>query len=279
MTVAVGAGGQVSFYNHQGAVHLVVDVAGWYGAAGAGAGAAFYPAGPRRLLDTRLTGSPVGPGGLVAVAVGGGGPVAAVALNVTVTEPTAASYLTVYPSDAPRPLASNVNMLPGQTVANMVIARVGADGRVLLYNNSGATHVVVDLLGIYDESSLPVFGGQFTGTVPVRALDTRLPGDPTGGKPLGAGQALVLPLAGQVGIPVGATAVVVNVTATEPTASSFLTVWATDEDRPTASNLNMDAGATVPNLAVIPLALDGTVSIYNHGGTVHVIVDVVGWYQ
>ena len=278
-TVAVGADGQVSFYNHQGAVHLVVDVAGWYGAGGASAGGAFVPAGPRRLLDTRLTGSPVGAGGVVAVQVGGGTPLAAAALNVTVTEPTTGSYLTVYPSDAARPLASNLNMRAGQTVANMVISAVGADGRVLIYNNSGVTHVVVDLLGIYDESSLPVLGGQFTGVVPVRALDTRLAGGLTVGQPVGAGQTLVLPLAGTLNIPRNATAVVVNVTATEPTSSSYLTVWASDEDRPTASNLNVDAGTTVPNLAVVPLALDGTISIYNHGGTTHVIVDLVGWYK
>ena len=166
-----------------------------------------------------------------------------------------------------------------RTVANMVITRVGADGRILIYNNSGATHVVVDLLGVYDESSLPVLGGQFHGVVPARALDTRLVAGQTQGKPIGAGETLVLPLAGTLGIPATATAVVVNVTATEPTAASFLTVWASDEDRPKASSLNMEAGSTVPNLAVAPLALDRTVSIYNHGGSTHVVVDVVGWYE
>lgn len=279
VTVAVGAGGGVSLYNHQGSVHLVVDVAGWYGAAGAAAGAAFVPAGPRRLLDTRTAGTPVGPGGVVAVEVGGGTPLAAAALNVTVTEPTAASFLTVYPSDATRPLASNLNMRAGQTVANMVIARVGPDGKVLVYNHTGATHVVVDLLGIYDESTLPVFGGQFTGQVPTRALDTRVAGDATGGQPLGQGQTLQLPLAGRAGVPPTANAVVVNVTATEPTAGSFLTVWASDEDRPLASNLNVERGLTVPNLVVVPLSVEGTLSVYNHGGTSHVIVDVVGWYR
>ncbi len=279
VTVAVGVDGKVSLYNHQGALQLVVDVEGWYGGAGAPAGAAFVPSGPRRLLDTRIAGGPVGPGGVVAVEVGVGSPLAAAALNITVTEATAPSYLTAYPSDAPRPLASNLNMGAGQTVANMVVARVGADGRVLLYNHTGATHVVVDLLGIYDESSLPVFGGQFAGAVPARALDTRVGADRTGGQPIGAGQTLVLPLAGRAGVPATANAVVVNVTATEPTAGSYLTVWASDEERPLASNLNMDRGQTVPNLAVIPLAIDGTVSIYNHGGATHVIVDVVGWYR
>jgi hypothetical protein len=170
-------------------------------------------------------------------------------------------------------------MKAGQTVANMVIARVGPDGFVNFYNHTGSSHLVVDLLGVFDDASLPVFGGQFEGTVPVRALDTREAADVTGGAALGEGATLVLPVAGRSGVPATASAVVVNVTATEPTANSYLTVWPSDEERPTASNLNMGAGDTVPNLAVVPLALDGTMSIYNHGGTSHVIVDVVGWFH
>ena len=281
VTVAVGAGGQVALYNHNGAVHLVADVNGWYGASGSAGGGAFIPTvPPSRKLDTRDKSTPLGTEGVVSLRIGAGGnTITAAALNVTVTEPTAASYITVYPSGAVRPLASNLNMKAGQTVANMVIARVGPDGFVNFYNHAGSSHLVVDLLGVFDDASLPVFGGQFEGTVPVRVLDSRQPGDATGGAPLGEGATFVLPVAGRVGVPATASAVVVNVTATEPTADSYLTVWPSDEVRPTASNLNMAPGDTVPNLAVVPLALDGTVSIYNHGGTSHVIVDVVGWYR
>ena len=47
------------------------------------------------------------------------------------------------------PLASSVNMVPGQTVPNMVLAQVGAGGKVSIYNNSGSTHVVVDVFGCF----------------------------------------------------------------------------------------------------------------------------------
>ena len=55
-----------------------------------------------------------------------------VALNVTVTAPTRAGYLTVYPGGGARPPTSSLNFAAGQTVANMVVARVGAGGTVQL---------------------------------------------------------------------------------------------------------------------------------------------------
>ena len=75
--------------------------------------------------------------------------VTSVALNVTVTEPTAWSYLTVYPTGTARPTASNLNFSPGQTIAVQVLVQVGADGKVSIYNALGATHVVVDITGWY----------------------------------------------------------------------------------------------------------------------------------
>ncbi|GAA1072777.1 hypothetical protein GCM10009665_79210 [Kitasatospora nipponensis] len=68
-------------------------------------------------------------------------------MNVTVTEPTAAGFLTVYPAGSPRPVASNLNWTAGQTVPNQVVVPV-RDDKVLFYNGSGGTvHLVVDLFG------------------------------------------------------------------------------------------------------------------------------------
>ena len=46
-----------------------------------------------------------------------------------------------------QPLASNLNFTPGQTTANMVIAKVGANGKISIFNFQGSTDVVVDVLG------------------------------------------------------------------------------------------------------------------------------------
>jgi len=77
-----------------------------------------------------------------------------------------------------------------------------------------------------------------------------------------------------------AKAAVMNVTVTDTTAGSFLTVYPNDAlSRPTASDLNWVAGLTVPNLVVVKVsAADGKIAIYNAQGCVDVIADVVGWY-
>jgi hypothetical protein len=98
---------------------------------------------------------PVQPGGTVSLPVLGQGGVpttgvSAVVLNVTATEPTAPGYITVYPDGVSQPLASNLNFSPGQTVPNLVIAPVGADGKVDFYNGSGGTvQLVADVNGYF----------------------------------------------------------------------------------------------------------------------------------
>ncbi|MBV8234701.1 MAG: hypothetical protein JO075_03265, partial [Acidimicrobiia bacterium] len=91
---------------------------------------------------------------------------------------------------------------------------------------------------------------RYTPLTPARVLDTR---NGTGGysSPLGPGQTISVQLAGIGGVPSsGVSAVALNVTATNPTATSFLTVSPTGSSRPNASNLNFGAGQTVPNMVV-----------------------------
>src|SRR5439155_269772 len=80
------------------------------------------------------------------------------------------------------------------------------------------------------------------------------------------------------GIPVGARAVTLNVTATNPTAGGYLTVFPHGQSRPTASNLNFTAGQTIPNLVTVPVGADGKVDFYNFLGTTDVVADVFGYY-
>jgi hypothetical protein len=74
-------------------------------------------------------------------------------------------------------------------------------------------------------------------------------------------------------------AVVLNVTAVTPSAPSFITVWPTGNPQPVASSLNFVAGQTIPNLVTATIGSDGTVSMYNHGGSVDLVADVVGYYN
>ena len=87
-----------------------------------------------------------------------------------------------------------------------------------------------------------------------------------------------LPLAGRAGVPAnGATAVVLNLTVTETSTPSHLTVWPAGQPQPTASNVNFVAGQTVANLVVVKLGAGGAVSIANNAGTTQVVADVAGW--
>jgi hypothetical protein len=277
----LGTDGKISLYNSNGASHVVLDVVGWYQEEGVWTGGLFNPLSPTRILDTRDgTGGvsgPVGPGGFIKVQVAGRGgvpPVSGVAavLNVTVTEPSTGGFLTVYPSNMARPLASNLNFAAGETVPNLVVSKAGWDGTVHIYNNSGTAHVIVDVVGWYG-SDRGATGSHYNPLAPSRILDTR-----TGAGPVGPAGTITVPVAGQGGVPASASAAVVNVTVTQPSVGGFLTVFPGGTARPLASNLNFVAGQTVPNLVVAKLGADGTVSLYNSAGTTHVVLDVVGWY-
>lgn len=276
ITMLNGAG-QANLYNHSGSGHVVVDVVGYFRSDPA---TRFTSLTPARILDTRAgSGAPQAPLGAAASidlqVAGAGGVVAdadSVVMNVTVTEPTAAGFITVWPTGETMPTASNLNFVARQTVPNLVISKLGTGGNVSMFNSSGSTHVVADVLGYFRAGS----GAQLTSMTPMRLLDTRSNGgvsQPVGQTPY------VLPVAGQQGIPAsGVVAVVLNVTATEPTASGFVTVYPSGEELPVASNLNTETWLTRANLVIAKLGTDGNVALYNSAGTVHLIADVVGYF-
>ena len=287
--VPVSVGGYVDLYNgSSGTVQLIADASGYFfGSAGTPNGS-YAPLSPSRMLDTRDgTGAPVGavaPGGTVQLVVGGvdGVPANAtsVVLNVTVTEPQAAGYITVYGDGSPQPLASNLNFTPGQTVPNLVAAPIGANGTVDLTNGSaGTVQLIADVAG-YVVGQPASFLGSFASLSPTRLLDTR---DGTGAPSAGAvasGGTVQLTVGGVAGVPSGATSVVLNVTVTEPQAAGYITVYGDGTAQPLASNLNFTPGQTVPNLVVAPVGSNGIVDLTNgSAGSVQLIADVAGYFS
>jgi hypothetical protein len=238
---------------------------------------------PLRLLDTRNNGGTLGPGGNYVLQIGGiSAPANAtsVILNVTVTNTTAASSLTLYPTGASLPLASNLNWVAGQTVPNLVSVRLGANGSVTINNPSGNVDVIVDLEGYF---APPVSGtaGQFVTLPPARITDTRTgSGQPNAGMMMAPYSTLDVQVTGAGGVPLtGAQAVVLNVTVTETTANGgYLIVYPTGQAAPLASNLNWMAGQTVPNRVAVGLGTAGKVSFTNAGGNTQLIVDVNGYF-
>ena len=294
VVVQVGADGNIAILNGSGGTsHLVVDITGWYEPANPSTASAgvtvLHSVVPARVRDTRTgIGGPIGPlapHGVAVVDVTGTGGVpttgvSAVVANITVTEPTAPGYLTVYPNGVATPLASNLNFIAGQTVPNLVVVQVGADGNIAILNGSGGTsHLVVDITGWYGAASVDQ-GGLLTSVVPGRVRDTRTGiGGPIGS--LAPHGVAVVDVTGSGGVPTtGVSAVVANITVTEPTAPGYLTVYPNGVATPLASNLNFIAGQTVPNLVVVQVGADGNIAILNgSGGTSHLVVDITGWYS
>lgn len=275
VTAKLGADGKVAIFNNLGSTHVVVDVNGWYDGSSVATGGGLHTAPPSRLLDTRTAGTKVGPSETIELAVVGEGAApetaTAVALNVTVTEPDALSYLTAFPTGEAQPLASNINFDPGETIPNSVIVKVGTDGKVSLYNNLGSTHIVVDLNGWFD-GTLP--GGGTTPVTPQRALDTRLA--PSAPLVAGTAQDVVTIDVGDVPA-MGVTSVILNVTAVSPSDASHITVFPTGVEMPLASSLNFAPGQTIPNQVIVQVGADGKVSFMLNAGTAHLVVDVFGW--
>jgi hypothetical protein len=290
--VAVGSGGAVTIYAGNADVHVVADVYGWTSSTGADVATGeglLQPVAPYRVLDTRSTVA-LGPGESRALQVAGTGGaagvpasgVSAVIVNLTVTRPTASSYLTVYPGGQSLPSTSSLNFLAGETRANRAIVPVGPDGTVTIYNRAGTSHVVVDVNGWYTGSDSVAGGAMFVGLTPFRLEDTRQ--SPTG--PL-VDEARTYQAAGAPGIPAAGgpeapTAVVLNVTAVHAatTTGGYFTLYPADiPTRPLASDLNFKGNQIVPNLVVVKLSPDGGFTLASVApDATHAVIDVLGYY-
>lgn len=260
----------------------------------------YTPYGPVRILDTRYgtgaTKAPVAAHGTLKLKVTGAGVsgdtiptgITAVVLNLTATQTNASGVLTAYNDEdmygdaITAPETSNLNFGKGQTVANLVVVPVGADGAVDLYNNStGTTQFVADVEGYYTTAAADAYQA----VTPVRILDTRK-GTGTGGKiaKVAADGSVTLKVAGSGSVPSTATAVQLNITAVNGTHSGNITAYAGSGTPTATSNVNYGIGLPVANSAIVPLGTgssgSGELTLYNGStGTVDLVADVSGYYE
>ena len=287
-------------YTATGKYTVTVTATDGYGSDGRGSSSAttsewilsdyvFHPVTLTRILDTR---NGTGRGGVIAsvkpnsalvLKVEGAGPlpasgVAAVTLNLTLTNPTGSGNISAYADGSTRPSTSNLNFSAGQTVANQVIARVGADGAVDLYNQgTGTVDLIADVAGYYGTGA--GVGLETLGT-PTRILDTR---NGTGtGKVIAAVPAkgtLKLTAANTDGWVGAGVTEVFNVTVTNAKGGGYLAVYPDGGTRPGVSSLNFGTGQTVANEVDVQAGSDGSIDFYNNAsGTVDVIADLLGMF-
>jgi uncharacterized protein YkwD len=262
VTVAMGTGGTVCVVSSSPA-YVIADLSGWYSSSGQ----RYTPSTPKRLLDSRASGTATT--FKVSVAGSVSADAVAVTVNATVTGAAGAGFLTAYPCGIPAPNASNVNFDAGQTVPNQVTVRIGTE-RSICFTSTVATNLLVDLSGGFAPG-----GSQLTTVVPSRFLDTRFGVGGWMGR-VGAGQTVNFGVGGVAGITSGATAAVLNVTVAGADASGFLTVYPCDQPRPDASNLNFVPGTAVANAVTVKLATDGRVCVFSNSRA-DVLVDLAGY--
>ena len=281
----LGAGGKICIYTHS-ATQLIIDTNGYFPT-----GSKFVGLTPSRILETRQ-GRPTTVDGkywqigkrsarsVTELQVTGRGGVTsdadAVVLNLTVTDPSAPGHLTIFPCGANLPNSSNLNYTTGQTVANSVVAKVGAGGKICIYTHS-ATQLIIDTNGYFPT------GSKFVGLTPSRILETRQ-GRPTtvDGKYWQIGKRSArsvteLQVTGRGGVTSDADAVVLNLTVTDPSAPGHLTIFPCGANLPNSSNLNYTTGQTVANSVVAKVGAGGKICIYTHSAT-QLIIDTNGYF-
>ena len=250
---------------------LILDVVGYYTTTGLLAHVAPNPA---RVYDSRPS-APIAGGATRDVTIAAAPASSWVVLNVTLPSPTQNTYLTLYRPGSSAPYAAHVSAQPGTVMSNLVIAQLDSLKRVRVANSAGLAHVVIDYLGYYNG----VAGAGASRTVPLpatRVADTRYSLNLTG--PFSAGQTRTIQIADFWPAPVvpgNAIAVVVNVTAVNATATTFLRVGPTTAND--TSTVNVQPGAAASNHSIVALNSNGDIQIYNYAGTVDVIVDLEGY--
>ena len=212
------------------------------------------------MSPNRVVPHPVGKLHVSGAGVGGD----AALVNLTMTEGNAPGYVTA--DKCSRLVAgpqsqSNGNFAPGQTVANLAVVPVDADGGMCVYNSS-ATHMVVDRQGVFSSKGALAF----TPSIPTRILDTR-----NGPRPP-AGSVQRVRTAAAPGTQAG----LVNLTMTQGESSGYVTADKCSRLMPgpqSQSNGNFGFNQAVANLSVVPLDTDGSFCVYS-SAAVHLVVDI-----
>jgi len=253
--------------------------------------------GAGQVLKVNVTGIPSGVSGSPA-SVPIDGTAGAVVLNLTAVDGTQATWLSVFPTQSDgtcltgAPASSTINVSAGAVQANRVMVPPGPSysggpaTAVCVYNAAGTVNVLLDASGWFGSATgSPATGAQYQAIGPTRICDTRSgSGTECAGHALTSGGTLLVGVTGVGGIPgSGPVAIIANLTAVSGTHVTYLIAYPADvSPRPNASDINADAGATLPNLVVVSLASGahaGDLTLFNAVGSINAVVDVDGWFQ
>jgi Tol biopolymer transport system component len=191
------------------------------------------------------------------------------------------AFLFDRPSGTVRLLSHTPDSMTTAGNAGSAPTRISADGGTVLFSSSASDLVAGDANGLSDIFVHARASLDFFALEPCRLLDTRTPSD---GPALASGTTRVLALAGACAIPATARALALNVTVTQPSAQGHLTLHPGDGGPSLAATIHFSAGQTRANNVVASLGLagDGALAVapvLDGDGTVHLILDVTGYFQ
>lgn len=272
--------GSISFTGPENVatVNVTLSVGG-----AASTGLRFVPINPCRVADTRAGSGFGGAFGAPALPAGGkrdfpiplgacGIPAGAQAysMNVTAVPLGPLGFLTAWPSGQARPQVSTLNSLDGRVTPNAAIIPAGANGGVSIYATD-ATNVILDLNGYF---VTPAANGLMMYPVtPCRVADTR-----AAVPALEAGTTREFAVrASACGIPAGAAAYSLNITAIPSGTLGFLTIYPSGQPRPLVSTLNSFEGQIKANAAIVPAGSNGSVSVFVTDRT-DVVIDINAYF-
>ncbi|NUT97149.1 MAG: hypothetical protein HOY78_34525 [Saccharothrix sp.] len=272
----VGADGQVQVVNQGVAkVSLYLDVHG-YTLAGPAAGGLDFVAVPqsRILPGTTINGGILG-GNLELSPLGKAGvpaqDVRAVALML-VSKSQSSGTLRVYPSGEGFPVDATTEYVPGVPQQNLVVAKVGANGKVNVHNlGGGGVDVAVDVVGYLTSASTAADRATLRTVPPSRIAEKLL---------IPAGTTKVVDPRGQSGLPVhNLTSVGVHVSAIS-TGSGTVQVHPNGAANPGGQTVAYLADKDASGFTLTRLGADGRIALHNTGSaTVSVEVDVYGYAE
>jgi N-acetylmuramoyl-L-alanine amidase len=288
---ALGGNGLVSLWNSAGVSEVAVDVVGYYPtpdpSTGAVVGQTLHAVRPFRLYDSRKGGVGIMRKGtgrtikLPAISGVASSRMGAAIVNVTAVSPKGNGSLVVHRPGSGLGGASTLSYSTGTKVSTLAVTGL-ARGGLRVTAKDADTHVVVDVVGWYAPTS--VGGGKrFQAISPRRVLDTR-----TG---VGVKRALVrhngavvVKVAGTGRVlPSSASAVLLNLSATNAKMFTYRTSWPKGLKWPNGSDAYVTTGRATANLVLVRVwrsgKAKGKFSLRNYGPSTNLVADVVGYYR
>jgi sugar lactone lactonase YvrE len=274
--IPAGTNGGVSIFVSD-PTQIILDIDGYFVAAGTASALAFHPLTPCRIADTRNSDGPLG-GPYLSSGTSRSFPIQssscsipstaqAYSLNLTAVPHSTLNYLTTWPTGEPQPVVSTLNSLTGAVTANAAIVPVGTGGAVSIFVSDNAD-IILDINGYFAPPSAN--GLSLYSLSPCRVIDTR--------NDAGAfdGMLSVNVQSSSCAPPSTAQAYVLNATVVPSGSLGYLTLWPEEESQPVVSTLNANDGAVTSNMAIVPTQ-NGSIDAFSSSST-NLILDISSYF-